>query len=332
MFDSQIAGQSVTVIKSPYYYDKYAVHLDKIVFVIEEGSIGAAGATAALQAGDLQVVDTITPDVIPVLQANKNLAVIQSPTLGYRVITINLANANGVGNPPGKVNTPLAQSPKLRLAFEEAINRAQLAKVVGLVDQPSCAPIVPNSPYFDPTIKCTPYDPADAKKLVAASGIPNPTVHILVTANSPVSDLVAQFVQSEEQAVGFNAVIDTADNATLLGRLAAGNYDTTVSSVAPTTPDPGLILFSALSTGASQNYAGFSSPQLDLVIANYFKSTGAQSQKTLVHAAEQIIQNARPILILYDTVTFLAYNSSELTGIQAVGGNLYRLAFAQYKV
>jgi peptide/nickel transport system substrate-binding protein len=332
MFDSQISGQSVTVIKSPYYYNKYAVHLDKIVFVIEEASVGAAGAAAALQTGDLQVVDTITPDAIPVLQANKNLAVIQSPTLGFRVITINLANTNGVGNPLGKVNTPLAQSPKLRQAFEEAIDRAQLAKVVGPVDQPTCTPIVPVSPYFDPTIKCTPYDPADAKKLVAASGIPNPTVHILVTANSPVSDLVAQFVQSEEQAVGFNAVIDTADNPTVLGRLSSGNFDTIVSSSTPTSPDPGLLFFSLFTTGASQDSAGFSSPQMDLIVANYFKSTGAQSQKTLVHAAEEIIQNDRPVLILYDTVTFLAYNSSELTGIQAVNGGFYRLAFAQYKV
>jgi hypothetical protein len=90
-------------------------------------------------------------------------------------------------------------------------------------------------------------------------------------------------------------------------------------------------LFSAFETGAAQDYTGFSSPQMDLILANYFKSTGAQSQKTLVHAAEQIIQNTRPILVLYDTVTFLAYNSSELTGIQAVNGNLYRLAFAEYK-
>jgi len=332
MFDNQVAGQSVTVIKSPYYYNKYAVHLDKIVFVIEETSIGAAGAAAALQAGDLQAVDTITPDSIPGLQANKSLAVIQSPTLGYRAIEINLANANGVGNPPSKPNTPLAQSPKLRQAFEEAINRTQLAKVVGPVDQPSCTPIGPNSPYFDPTIKCTPYDPADAKKLVAASGISNPTVHLLVTANSPVSDLVAQFVQSEEQAVGFNAVVDTTDNATLLARLATGNYDTIVYSVSVGGPDPGLLLFGSLTTEAVQNYSGFSSPQMDLILANYFKSTGAQSQKTLVHAAEQIIQNARPFLILYDTVTFLAYNSSELTGVQAVNGNFYRLAFLQYKV
>jgi ABC-type transport system substrate-binding protein len=147
-----------------------------------------------------------------------------------------------------------------------------------------------------------------------------------------VSDLVAQFVQSEEQAVGFNVVLDMTDNATVLARLAGGNFDTIVSSLAPSGPDPGLLLFNELTTGASQDYPGFSSPQLDLIVANYFKSTGAQSQKTLVHAAEQIIQSARPILVLYDTVTFLAYNSSELTGIQGVNGAFYRLAFAQYKV
>ena len=32
MFDHQVVGDNVTVIKSPYYYDQAAVHLDKIVF------------------------------------------------------------------------------------------------------------------------------------------------------------------------------------------------------------------------------------------------------------------------------------------------------------
>ena len=35
MFDHRVVGDNVTVIKSPYYYDKYAVHLDKIVFKAE---------------------------------------------------------------------------------------------------------------------------------------------------------------------------------------------------------------------------------------------------------------------------------------------------------
>lgn len=329
MYDSQVAGISVTVIKSPYYYDKYAVHLDKIVFASAEASSGSAAA--ALEAGSFQVLDTVQSGDLPAVQGDKDLAVIQSPTLGYRSITINLANANGEGNPTGKVNTPLAQSAKLRQAFEEAINRAELAKVVGPVDQPSCTMIGPNSPGYDPTIACTPYDPADARKLIAASGIANPTVHILVTGNSPVSDLVAEFVQSEENAVGFNAVIDQTDLPTILSDELAGKYDSAITSAVPG-PDPGLTLngLGSQGTGTANNYSGFSSPQLDLILANYFKSTGAQSQKTLVHAAEQIIENARPMLFLYDTVTFAAYNT-ELTGVQEVNGSLYRIAFAQYK-
>jgi peptide/nickel transport system substrate-binding protein len=204
--------------------------------------------------------------------------------------------------------------------------------VVGPVDQPSCTIIGPTSPYFDPTVKCTPYDPADAKRLVAASGISKPTVHVLVTANSPVSDLVAEFVQSEENAVGFNVVIDPETLPAIQADVLAGNFDTTITSTTVGV-DPGLTLNGVLGgqgTGTADNNPGFSSPQLQLIIANYFKSTGAKSQKTLVHAAEEIIQNARPIIFLYNTVTFAAYNT-DLTGIQDVNGVLYRLAFAQYK-
>jgi peptide/nickel transport system substrate-binding protein len=326
MYDSQVAGTSVTVIKSPYYYNKYAVHFDKIVFVTAEATTGVAAA--ALEAGSYQVLDTVQAGDIPTVEADKDLAVIQSPTLGNRKLVINLANANGTSNPPGKVNTPLAQSAKLRLAFEEAINRAQLDKVVAPVAEASCTTIGPNSPYYDPTIRCTPYDPADAKKLVAASGFSSPTVHILVMANSPVSDLVAEFVQSEENAVGFNAIIDQKTLPAILADELAGNFDTAISSTSIGV-DPGLSL-TWLETGGSANYSGFSSPQFDLDIANYFKSTGAQSQKTLLHAAQEIIANARPTLFLYDTVTFAAYNT-ELTGVQDINGSLYRLAFAQYK-
>jgi peptide/nickel transport system substrate-binding protein len=74
------------------------------------------------------------------------------------------------------VGTPLAQSPQLRQAFEEAIDRQTLNKVVfGGLYLPSCTVIPPaNTVWFNLVrVPCTPYDPADARKLVAASGIPN---------------------------------------------------------------------------------------------------------------------------------------------------------------
>ena len=48
-------GDSITVTKSPFYYNKKNVHLDKIVFKVENDA--AAAAAAALKAGDLQALD-----------------------------------------------------------------------------------------------------------------------------------------------------------------------------------------------------------------------------------------------------------------------------------
>ena len=57
----------MTVIKSPYYYDKYAVHFDKIVFQAESSS---ASGVAALQAGDIQMLDNVDPSVLPALASD----------------------------------------------------------------------------------------------------------------------------------------------------------------------------------------------------------------------------------------------------------------------
>ena len=52
MFDHRVVGDNVTLVKSPYYYKRSAVHLDKIVF---KPTPDAAAAVAALQAGDVQL-------------------------------------------------------------------------------------------------------------------------------------------------------------------------------------------------------------------------------------------------------------------------------------
>jgi len=49
--DEQIAGDSVTVVKSPYYYDRDRVRLDRIVF---KSIRNGPAAAAALRAGDFR--------------------------------------------------------------------------------------------------------------------------------------------------------------------------------------------------------------------------------------------------------------------------------------
>jgi peptide/nickel transport system substrate-binding protein len=325
MYDSQVPGVSVTVIKSPYYYNKYAVHFDKIVFLVLPDS---ATAAANLEAGDVQVVDSLGSGDVARVQATKGLAVIQQDTTGYNSVTVNLGNKNGTGNLPyTTVNRPLAQSPKLLQAFEEAIDRNALAHVLAPTAQPGCTMIAPLSPYYDPTVKCTPYDPADAMKLVAASGIANPSV-ILLVPNATVPVLIAQFIQSEEAAVGIKVSLDLADFPSALAQAYAGNFDAMI--VGNTfSVDPGLGMLGLVGTDGSFNKSGFSNPQLNFDLANYFKSTSARSHKVLLHAAEEILANDRPVIVLFHPIVFIGYSTS-LAGIQAVNGSFYRIAFAQY--
>jgi ABC-type transport system substrate-binding protein len=90
-----------------------------------------------------------------------------------------------------------------------------------------------NTTWFD-AIKapCTPYDPADAKRLVARSGFPTPTVRLLTNTTADFQKL-APFIQAEEAAVGINVVIESADSATVIAREISGNLDVVLGGFQP---------------------------------------------------------------------------------------------------
>jgi peptide/nickel transport system substrate-binding protein len=324
MFDHRVVGDNITLVKSPYYYNKYAVHLDKIVF---KPTIDAAAAGAALQAGDIQVLSGVD---LTTIQQDSSLWLIHTTSLGYRGIAINIGNKNGVGNLPyaANVGTPLSSSATLRQAFEKAIDRNTMVRVLSnSLNQPGCTPISPGDPMYDPSITCTPYDPKDAKKLVAASGFPNPTVHLL-TPNDTIALRVAEFIQAQEAAVGINVVIDSADIATVAARRRSGNFDTVlVSPAGSANTDSQLSSFETTSSG---NSLGYSNPRLDLILANGRKATSLKALETLYHTAERIIIADRPIIILYHGVKFVGVSTS-VTGVQLYPDLVPHVAFAQYK-
>jgi peptide/nickel transport system substrate-binding protein len=291
MFDHRDVGVDITLIKSPYYYDKGDVFLDKLVF----------------------------------------LRVLQAFQLGWAGILVNIGNKNGLGNLPyANVGTPLASSPNLRKAFEEAIDRNLLNKVVfnGL-EQVTCTPIPPaDTPWYAATaVPCTAYNPTDARRLVAASGSSNPTVHLLT--NLSTDNLRrAQFIQAEEAAVGFNVVIDALDPSTVTARRIAGNFDAYVGGFTPGGVDPTIPI--NLATTDARNYGGYSSTRLDYVLANGLKATDPKARAVNYQVAQQIIHDDRPYIPLYNPSIFAAVSAS-VAGVQLDYRGLLALTHARYK-
>ncbi|HEX7581743.1 MAG TPA: ABC transporter substrate-binding protein [Gaiellaceae bacterium] len=325
-FDSRVAGDSITVTKSQAYYNKKNVHLDKIVFKVENDT---AAAAAALKAGDLQALDGTDSTQLAGVQADKSLAILKQTGLGYQGLTLNIGNKNGLLKGYSNVGTPLASNAKFRQAFEMAISRVQLSKVVfNNTVLPGCTPVSPSSAWYDPTVKCMPYNPTQAKKLVQQSGVADTTVHLMVPTATAALRL-AQFLQAEEAAVGIKVVIDSTDFVTSLSKADAGTYEAfQIGWSGRVDPDGNIYQF--VGTTGSQNDSGYTNPRLDLILNNARKASTQAARQTLYRAAQKLMLADQPLIYLYHPITFASL-STKLTGISLYPDTLLRVAFAAYK-
>jgi peptide/nickel transport system substrate-binding protein len=327
MYDNRVAGDSITVVRSPYYYDKKKVHLDKIVFKVEND---AAAAVAALKAGDLHALDLVSPTNLPSLRSTSSLRLLKRAQTGRQSITFNIGNKRGVGNLPYEnVGTTLATSPSLRKAFDLAIDRKATGKVVLAGEMlADCTPVSPASPWFDKTIACPRHDPAEARRILRAANISNPTVHLL-SANLTDDVRLAQAIQAQEAAVGINVIIEVTDAATRTARVGAGNYEASLGTwTTCSTPDPCMYQF--LHTTGSRNTSGYSNPRLDAILDQARQALTVKAAKTLYHQAQTIVINERPVLVLYHAIKYAGV-SNRVTGVNFYGDIMLRVKFAQFK-
>ncbi|MGE8632411.1 MAG: ABC transporter substrate-binding protein [Achromobacter piechaudii] len=170
-------------------------------------------AKAALQRGNIDIIEDVSNSDVPVLQATPNVKVAYAPVMSMTALLL-------------QTRDPVLSNNKMRQALAHAIDYKQLAAAVteGLA-QPnnSIVPLV--SPYHDATQKQGwDYDPALAAKLLQEAGYKGQPLSILTTKRYPQSYNAAVIVQAMLQAVGVNAQLSVVEWATQLDRYNAGTY------------------------------------------------------------------------------------------------------------
>jgi peptide/nickel transport system substrate-binding protein len=327
-FSDRVPLDHITVTKSAFYYAKKKVHFNKIVFRIINEPTAAA---AALRAHDVDVLDRIGPTVLPSIRSDRSLHVIQATSIGYQGITINIGNKNGLLKLPysQNVGTALSSNNAIRQAFELAIDRDRLNKVVwqGTV-KPGCGPLAPNSPWF-PKIGCNIHrDLKKAKSLVARSGIRNPSVRLMIGNDSDQLRL-GQFLQSEEEEAGIRVELQPTEFVSSLAKADAGNYDAFAIGWSGRI-DPDGNIFQFVATRGAQNDSGYSNPRLDVILNNARHATTRRARMTLYRAAVRIIRSDRPLIYLWHAITRHGV-SNKVKGIKVYGDGLIRAEFGSFK-
>ena len=322
-FVSRTPGNEIVLQKSSDYYDAAKVKLDKVTYrIITDGNVRLANA----KSNDVQVAERISATDVPGLQADRTVRLIGEPSLGYQAISVNIGNEKGVGEPAGTVDNPLAKSPELRRAFDLSLDREAINKVVFSGQYiPGCSPLPPGTPFHDPSITCT-ANVEEAKRLVAASGVPTPVPVQLIVGTSPENLRLGQVIQSLAKNAGFDVQVQPTEFASALDQTDAGKFQTfQVGWSGRVDPDGNMYNF--LHSKAPLNISGTSDPRLDQLLEQGRTVTDEAERKRIYSEAMKLAAENRGILYLYYPKNFLV-TTPAVAGLEYFADGLPRLKTA----
>jgi peptide/nickel transport system substrate-binding protein len=324
-FAKRVPQNSIDLVKDPNFYDAAKVHLDSISYrIITDASIRAAN----LRSGDVQVADSLSAQDVPSLSKESSLTVLRSQSLGYQGVTFNVGNVDGVGSPAKAIDRPEAKDPRIRQAFELAIDRAGLVKVIfNNLNTVACSPISPKSEFSSEAVqKCTPHDPAKAKALLKEAGVTMPFPIEMVTSNNPDSLRLAQALQSMVKEGGFDLKIKPVEYASLLDQQDRGDFSLLQLGWSGRI-DPDANITNFVGTGGSQNVAGHNDPAVDGLLDQARQSQDLVERKGLYTQVVAILHKTDPLIYLYRQRNLTGV-SNTVKGVQVFPDGVVRLSFA----
>ena len=313
-FVERVANDHVTLERFTDYWNKDAIHLDRVIYqVIPDSAVRLAN----LQAGSTDLVEYIIPTDTDAVKRNPKLKLVSYDGLGYQGITYNITNG-----PQSK--TAMGQSALVRQAFDMSIDRDALMQVVynGMFP-PTAQAVPPESPFFDAAVKPVPRDVDKAKALLKQAGVPLPVSVNLIVPNNPDIRQMGEVIQSMTAEAGFDVKLTAMEFASSLDNAQAGNFQAYMLAWSGRV-DPDGNLYSFLHTAGTQNYGKYDSPQMDKLLDDARLEPDTAKRKALYGQIAELTQKDLPISYIY-TVRYFNGLSAKVGGFKPVADGMIRL-------
>ncbi|WP_237536412.1 ABC transporter substrate-binding protein [Streptomyces sp. SID5785] len=327
-FVERVGGDRIVLAKDPHYYDADAVHLDKVVYKpIPDGSVRLAN----LRSGDIQVGDQMAPVDVRSALTDAKLQLFNSPSLGYQGIGINVGNVKGLGEKPGRIDTPMASDVRVREAFELSIDRSLINKVVFQdMYEPACGPVSPEAaiaPGVAPSA-CPGRDVAAAKRLLRQAGVHTPLAVELKIPTTPEWSRIGQVIQAMGKDAGFDISLRPTEYATMLEETDSGDY-TAFSSGWSGRLDPDGNVASFLQTRGAMNAYGLSDPKIDALVARGRTEADPAERARIYDELTRRATDAHALVYLYRQKNYVVAGK-DVAGVRVYGDGLVRVKDAGY--
>ncbi len=258
-----------------------------------------------LQSGQLDVANRLAATDVPAVQADPKLRVASSPSIGFQLISFNLAHGPAA-------DTPFAHDRRIRQAFIKSIDRAALNQIVfeGRFI-PNNQTEAPASPYWDPAFPVPARDLAGAKALLAEAGAAHPKLTLNVV-NSPTEVQVGELIQAMAGEAGFEVTLNKGEAVSQTDAAARGDYQAYIA-IWSGRPDPDGNASIWMRCGAPLNWTGWCNRDLEAALDRAAATLDPAARRAAYHDVTALWMRDLPYAVLYH-FTWLWGVSDRVTG------------------
>jgi len=266
---------------------------------------------AALEAGDVDVIEYVPWQSMASIEANKSLALQETPGP-------NMYIAFNVQQPP-------FNDPRVRQAVAYAVKREDIvagaffgrgAPLFGL-------PIDPTSEFYDDkTSQLWTYDPQKAAALLQEAGVVGTTVTLLSTASYAMHQQTAEIVQQYLMAVGLMVELSLPEWGARVTQGNEGRYQFAINGGSMVINDPdGLSGMVATASPSYRRSYGYSNTELDGLLEKARHELDIDKRRADYHEVAALVQKDVPICTLTSRSQGYAL-SSRVKQLQTIPGIL----------
>jgi peptide/nickel transport system substrate-binding protein len=319
-FVERVQQDRIVVEKFADYWNKDQVFIDKITYLpIVDSTVRLAN----LKSGSLDLMERVLATDIKAVRSDPRLKLSKAVSLGWFGLLLNIANGPASDN-------PLAKDPRVRRAFDLAIDRETINQVVFNGEfVPASQFVNPQSPYYQEKYPVPKRDIEKAKALMKEAGVKTPLALDFMVSNTPETRAVAEVVQSMVAEAGFDLKIRVTETATALKEGEDGKFQLYENNWSGRIdPDGNSVIYQTC--GAPQNMAHYCDKDIDAWHKEARAATDPAVRKAIYEKITQRFLENGWILYLYHPQVLIAY-TDRLEGFRPMPDGLVRVVGLKLK-
>jgi oligopeptide transport system substrate-binding protein len=299
MFSQHTLSNRLILVHNPHYF---LPNVGKVATIQADISVSTETALLRIEKGQADL-DGDFPTTIP---SADFLSVLQDPSLGKRLVKQEqIATEYVYMNTQMKPFTDV----RVRRAINMAINRTILARLINGRGLPATTIEPPLMPGFG-NFNLYPYNPDQAKKLLAQAGYANGFSTTFYTDNTTDDSRISQAIVQQLQGIGVNASLRVLDANTF--QTLFGTKDKTpigLNGWYQDFPDPNdfvePILSCASAVPGSQNASWYCNPKVDAIAMRLKATTDQRARLRQYPALDRMIMQDAPWVPLLTPVFYV---------------------------